>query len=83
VGGLTDLQERVLVAAVVEAVADDEAGRERRWHNVKRLGGGANVRTAEALERRGLVEHRMPYPAFFSEVRATDGGVALCDSMGD
>jgi hypothetical protein len=83
---LTDTMERALIAIVDLARSD---GDERRWHDHRRIVNpsldvhGIREGTVAALETRGLIESdfsKYPREQF---VRATDAGVALCDSMGD
>jgi hypothetical protein len=87
---LSDTMERALIALVDLARSDREAGVERRWHNPRAVVDrpmevyGIGVGTVVALQGRDFVETRKheddPYRAV---VRATDAGIALCDSMGD
>lgn len=81
---LSDTQERVLIWLVDLAREDDEQRQGRGFHQISRapLVRGTDL-TAQALRRRGLVEIRYRPPFFFTEVRVTDAGIALCDGMGD
>jgi hypothetical protein len=75
--------ERALITLVDLARDDRENRVERRWHDHRYVAAGIPEGAVTALETRELVEtdwSKWPRAAL---VRATDAGVALCDSMGD
>lgn len=86
---LTDTQLCALIALVDRARDDRDRGQPRQWHRQGSVSDdalnlhGIRPATAKVLERRGLIELRQRHPGRVLEGRATDAGVALCDSMGD